>query len=607
MVEVHEKPLIWYVFLTLYKHGFREFIFPLGYKGEIIREFVSSEFSGFDCQLHFFSTGEDTPIAKRLHLVSHEIPDGSDFFLVNGDTFFDFEIEKMYQLHDKENALLTLSSVEIVSSYGLIIEKQGKIEGFARDKRVSHLNVENGGQEAKGYVNAGLTLISKSALAMIDLKNSENFEHDLFPEIIKANRAAHYKIDGEWFPVDTQKDLSIINLDVMSSLNIGDKVKTAKKNLADRYMYRTHYFEDVQALKTSILNKTVIPHQVEIQPGAAEGADLCWLKCPYCYGLSADDDNSRLSPERYIEIMRQIAEGGVKKVVFAGYATDPLNYRGITDLHEIALDSGMIFGFHTKALKVSERLLEQLTHSKVVPLSYFSISVDAGNDESYNKVHGVDESKARIYSKVLANIRRISDAREKTGAPLDLSATYLVNNINNTIEEVRQAILDLRETGIDLIRFTFPQVPRGYTQTDDNFIPNRDEVDESMERLKPVIEEMNSDTCQVILMDLDNDYDTYLKKRTLPCFARFVFPSIGFDGYLSHCSESAAPHFRKMVLGNLMERDFWELFYDYPAEDFNNYLKMTDEVMCNLGCKCDRKEHVVNEKILKSGLFPGDT
>ena len=133
--------------------------------------------------------------------------------------------------------------------------------------------------------------------------------------------------------------------------------------------------------------------------------------------------------------------------------------------------------------------------------------------------------------------------------------------------------------------------------------PEREEVVSDLNRLRKLIENENGKGCQVLIMDLDAEYSTDNIPRTLPCFARYIFPSIGFDGWLAHCSESGSPHFREMSLGNLQERGFWEMFYDYDtnnlAETFENY---TDS-MNRLGCKCDRKEHVVNARIKKSGVF----
>lgn len=603
MVLVHDKPIIWYIILNLYRHGFREFIFPLGYKGEVIRKYIASELFHTDCKIHFKDSGESTCISSRIDQVSKFIKDGNDFLLVNGDTFFDFNIEEMIELHQSTQSLLTISSIPVKSTYGLIIEDdKGKISGFARDKEVSHFIVNHDDMNSRAYINSGITILNKEALGYIDLSQCDNFEHELFSSIIGSGRASHYRIRGVWFAVDTQKDLNVINSVSDAVDSIGKKVKMAKKNLLERYTYGTKYVKDVNVFLDDIHNKKIIPHQVEIQPGPKSTKELCWLKCPYCYGLSAEDDGSRLSDQRYLEIMNQIAVGGVKKVIFAGYATDPLNYHKISDLLQVAMYNKMVFGFHTKAIKVSERLASQVAASDAAELSYFSVSIDAGTNSTYNKVHGVENSKACIYDKVVSNIKRIDQLRKENSGLLDLSATYLINNINNSKSEIVKSINDLKEAGVDIIRFTFPQAPRHYdVGSFDDFVPTSDEIENSMEELVPIIEEMNSSECQVVIMNLDSEYDTYQKERTLPCYSRFVFPSIGFDGYLSHCSESSAPHFRKMSLGNLMDRDFWDLFYDYSVEDFEQFLSDSGKKMIELGCRCDRKEHVVNQRVSFGG------
>jgi glucose-1-phosphate cytidylyltransferase len=604
LVHVHEHPLLWYVVLTLKKHGFRRLVFPLGYKGEKIRAFLEQELADLDLVFECHDTGADASIGARLAQVTHGWERDEDFFLVNGDTFFDFDVLEMYRLHRRRNALLTLSSVEIRSQYGLIVEEQGRVVGFERDQRVASLALDRAGTRT-GYVNAGLVWLKREALEHIDLAASKNFEQELYPRLIALGRVAHQRIDGHWFPVDTAKDLSIINGTASDSrIEIGEIVKTAKKDLASRYSYSVRYVPDVQSFWRSVLDKTVVPHQVEVQPGPEAGKEICWLKCPYCYGGSAKDSGERLKPERYIQLLQEIAEGGVKKIVFAGYATDPLNYGGIDDLLQVAHDAGQVFGFHTKALRYSERFLQLLTSPTAAPLSYFSVSVDAGSNATYNRVHGVPTSSAKLYDKVLKNLWRISEARARHGSPLDLSATYLINGHNGSPEEILKSIEDLRAAGVDLVRFTFPQVPRGYGELreDDPNILRRPSVLARFAELKPLIQAQNRDGFQVLIMDLDAESEGMTDARSLPCFARFVFPSIGFDGWLSHCSESAAPHFRELALGNLAERNFWDVYYDYDPAEMERELAASAAKMCKTGCRCDRKEHIVNQRLQSLGL-----
>ena len=70
LIMVHDKPLLWYTVLMLYKNGFRKFIFPLGYKGEMIESFLTQEFDERDIEIRLVETGIDTPIANRWELSS---------------------------------------------------------------------------------------------------------------------------------------------------------------------------------------------------------------------------------------------------------------------------------------------------------------------------------------------------------------------------------------------------------------------------------------------------------------------------------------------------------------------------------------------------------
>ena len=61
-----------------------------------------------------------------------------------------------------------------------------------------------------------------------------------------------------------------------------------------KYKFENKYFEDPNLLKEKIINRTIIPHQVEFQPGPL-GKKICWLSCPHCYGESAINSEERPS------------------------------------------------------------------------------------------------------------------------------------------------------------------------------------------------------------------------------------------------------------------------------------------------------------------------
>ena len=117
--------------------------------------------------------------------------------------------------------------------------------------------------------------------------------------------------------------------------------------LEDRVAYRTRYVDDPAALLAKIRAKTVVPYQIEAQPGRLQGRELCWMPCPYCYGVpprTLVSDSLRTAIEKIIRQTAKGPHGGVNKVIYAGYATDPLNYEHIDDLIETSIDLGQVVG-----------------------------------------------------------------------------------------------------------------------------------------------------------------------------------------------------------------------------------------------------------------------
>ena len=315
--------------------------------------------------------------------------------------------------------------------------------------------------------------------------------------------------------------------------------------------------------------------------------------------MSAEDNGERLNKARGLEILNEILDGGVRKIIYAGYATDPLNCSYIDDLLNIKIFKKAIFGFNTKALRISDNFFDILKNNKIVDTSYISLSVDAGTNETYNKIHAVKGS-AKIYDKVLLNTQKLGEIRKKNY--FDLSAAYLVNIHSGNEYDCEKFMNDFISAGCNVIRFTFPQQPKGI-QTDEGVVPlEKEKVNykKILERLKSKYE--NPD-CSILIVDADTDHDIYKKPRTLPCFARYVFPTVGFDGWLYNCSQSSAPNFRSSALGDLTKNNFWELFYNYDLNNFGDFQKTCNQKISSSGCKCDRKEHVLNQKLIDNKII----
>ena len=366
--------------------------------------------------------------------------------------------------------------------------------------------------------------------------------------------------------------------------------------LVDKITYKVKYFDSVEQLIEKVKKKIIVPYQLEVQPGRIKGNKICWMPCSYCYGGSSKNDGQRLDPERYLEIIDQTnngPNGNIDKIIYAGYATDPLNYEHIDDLIEKSVNYGQVVGIHSKLIKISDKLIKILTSDNVAKSSYLTVSVDGGDDKSYNLAHSLTE-KVKVYNRVIDNIKKLNDASANSGNQLDVSANYLLTKVNCSRDEVFKGIENLINAGVQSIRFSFPQLPRGKDSHEGTIIPNRQEVKKIYDDIKPVIDSFKNGKTNVVLFDYDADKSIY-EARTLPCFSRFIYPAISYDGYLSNCSQSAATHFKDMSLGNLQTTDFWKAFYNYDEKDIYSFMQNEFKKMIKNDCRCDRKEHTVNQ------------
>ena len=134
-------------------------------------------------------------------------------------------------------------------------------------------------------------------------------------------------------------------------------------------------------------------------------------------------------------------------------------------------------------------------------------------------------------------------------------------------------------------------------------VPTQEEINFYISDLNKLKKKYENENCLIIITNPDGEHDIYNKPRTLPCYARYLFPTVGFDGWLYNCSQSSSPNFRSTALGNLNIDDFWKLFYNYDSQNLDNFMSVCNKKIGNSGCRCDRKEHIVNQSVINSKVF----
>ena len=210
LVKVNNKEILWYILNHLKIHGFNEIILPLGYRGDLIKKFLKKK-KNFGLNIKTINTGLNTNIGKRLSLVCDDIK-SKNFLLLNGDAIFRFDLKKIFKTHSVKNLGSTFICGEFTYAYGTIGFKKNKIIDFKRNLVFQSLKIRND-EKYQAFNYTGMSIIKTDLLKkyMKYIKNSENFEQEFYPRIIKKFKTELVKVKGFWHSIDSIKDLNIVN------------------------------------------------------------------------------------------------------------------------------------------------------------------------------------------------------------------------------------------------------------------------------------------------------------------------------------------------------------------------------------------------------------
>ena len=225
LVKIKNKPIMWFILKILKKNGFNQFILPLGYKGHLIERYLKNkDFKNFN--LKFVSTGNNTPIAKRIHRIKKYI-ESENFLLLNGDAIFDLNLDKIYKVHTKNKKnFITFLGSETNLPYGTIILSKGLVKNFARDVMFNAVKISNKNDNI-AHIYSGMAILNKKILTK-NVKNYKNFEVNLYPMIIQKYKCKFQKFSGCWHSIDNVKDIKVLKNDKEKRKKINNLFKKIK-------------------------------------------------------------------------------------------------------------------------------------------------------------------------------------------------------------------------------------------------------------------------------------------------------------------------------------------------------------------------------------------
>ena len=193
MASVQGRPFLSYILDYWKSQGIERFIFCLGYKYQIIIDYYGNEFKG--CSIDY--SIEDMPLGtggaviqavNKFHLLE-------PFLLLNGDTFFEVNLEELHKFATKKNAdwcfsLFENSDTSRYLSIGLnsndvldFPELTSKNAILDKSNVLDRSNINLASNDSYRYGNGGVYWINPKVFEPFSMesKNYISLEKDIFP------------------------------------------------------------------------------------------------------------------------------------------------------------------------------------------------------------------------------------------------------------------------------------------------------------------------------------------------------------------------------------------------------------------------------------------
>ncbi len=196
LIEVRGKPISEYQIEWLVKQGGVDSVtFACGYKWEKLKEHFGSSYKG--TAVHYSPEEEPLGTGGAIRRALDGQDAGELVAVANGDIFTDLPLARMVEAHRQAGEITaSMLVVPYRSRFGVVkIDKLKMVRGF--EEKPAFPDV---------WINGGVYILDPRK-AMKHLPEKGDIERETFPKLVTHGELLSYPHYGEWWFVDSLKDL----------------------------------------------------------------------------------------------------------------------------------------------------------------------------------------------------------------------------------------------------------------------------------------------------------------------------------------------------------------------------------------------------------------
>lgn len=195
MAEVNGQPFLYYIFEYLEQQSCNRVILSLGFKHEVIIEWLKTQGRSFtiDYVIEATPLGTGGGISLAMNKATEE-----NVFILNGDTMFQVDLNDMLAIHKNNDAEATiaLKRMQDFDRYGVVrTDEFDHISQFEEKKYMQN-----------GWINGGVYCVNKNKFSKRQFPEKYSFEKDYFEKFVNDQQFYAYRSEAYFIDIGIPED-----------------------------------------------------------------------------------------------------------------------------------------------------------------------------------------------------------------------------------------------------------------------------------------------------------------------------------------------------------------------------------------------------------------